>query len=717
MNRIVLLMLCLIGNVLNFSVSASDIILENKTLKVVLDNERGTVKQLISKATGWEIQKRQDLALSFFMNIPLEDQIYNPAIGKNQKTVVSKVDKSRQKVTFIWNSLRTEKGGELDIRFTGTIQLKDNGLTFTAEVENNSKYQIETICWPQLGDLSMPDGTVYFSQKGIMYGGMQEMQLFPKYANEPGYFAVDYPMNWQETPYTPFSLFGNGSEGLYVGYHDTTAEDKVRFKTELKPGYESYELWDTGVNPVTDSIGGEPVRLEFTTVHFSFVLPKETKKLKPVVLQPYVGTWHSGAEIYKIWRSQWFKAPYKPSWLKEVNSWQQIHLNNPVDDVRYSYADLYEIGKECAENGVKAIQITGWTIGGQDKGNPSHDIDPRLGSWEEFKDVIAKIQQLGVKVILFTKFTWADRTTSWYKNELINFTTKDPYGEPHYHNGYAYQTDAQLAEINTHHFSPMCHLSKEWRNLAGKEFIKTLDLGADGMLFDENQHHGGASYCFDSTHGHKIPAHIFAGDEVLAEAFNSIKKERNQEYIFAGEGHYDLENRHYLVSYFRADLNHIPMQRFVSPDEEMIIAVSGYNDRNLINTALLYRYIISYEPRNFKGRLNEFPLTLEYGKKIDDFRRMFKNFLWNGEFRHTTGIRVFADNKLHDKYSVFKNNNSGKRGVVIANFDYKQAIEVQIDSKEFKSQLYSASPENMKPSKFTGKGKIPPNSVLFVFER
>ena len=77
----------------------------------------------------------------------------------------------------------------------------------------------------------------------------------------------------------------------------------------------------------------------------------------------------------------------------------------------------------------------------------------------------------------------------------------------------------------------MCHLSAEWRKIAEEEFKKTIILGADGMLFDENQHHGGTKYCFDKSHGHHVPAHIFAGDEILAKGFEKIKNKMNNSSI------------------------------------------------------------------------------------------------------------------------------------------------------------------------------------------
>ena len=115
-----------------------------------------------------------------------------------------------------------------------------------------------------------------------------------------------------------------------MGYQDTTAEHMVQFTARLLPGYVSYELWDTGVNPKTDEISGKAVHLEFSTNHFPFINPGEKTKLHPVILQPYQGSWHKGVDYYKKWRATWFKAAPKPDWLKEVHAWQQIHVPLPT---------------------------------------------------------------------------------------------------------------------------------------------------------------------------------------------------------------------------------------------------------------------------------------------------------------------------------------------------------------------------------------------------
>ena len=62
----------------------------------------------------------------------------------------------------------------------------------------------------------------------------------------------------------------------------------------------------------------------------------------------------------------------------------------------------------------------------------------------------------------------------------------------------------------------------------------------------------------------------------------------------------------------------------------------------MINQCLLYRYIISYEPYNFKGMPEDYPLTLAYGKQMDALRTELREYFWDGEFRDKVGATVLA---------------------------------------------------------------------------
>ena len=51
-------------------------------------------------------------------------------------------------------------------------------------------------------------------------------------------------------------------------------------------------------------------------------------------------------------------------------------------DYGVPYTNLVKFAKEWAANNVRAVQLVGWNIGGQDGGDPSQDTEPdwALGS-------------------------------------------------------------------------------------------------------------------------------------------------------------------------------------------------------------------------------------------------------------------------------------------------------------------------------------------------
>jgi hypothetical protein len=107
------------------------------------------------------------------------------------------------------------------------------------------------------------------------------------------------------------------------------------------------------------------------------------------------------------------------------------------------------------------------------------------------------------------------------------------------------------------------------------------------------------------------------------------------------------------------------------PHGAIMTAVVGFADRNMINQCLLNRYIISYEPFNFKGMPSDFPETTAYGRKMDALRLDLREYFWDGEFTDKQGGKVIdAAGKEHPYYSVFTGTN-GKTGMVICNYDDK----------------------------------------------
>ena len=696
---------------------AREVVLQDSKTLVAFDSNTGALTRLVDKTTHWTIERRPDLGISFRMLVPLPDRQDNVILGRKQRAV--KVDKvSDHEVIIEWKNLISQHGGIIPITFTATATLNDGVLTFGGILVNNSRLTVQTVSYPYFGDFNPPTHESKMNVRSMRYDNLNSDEIYPDFQNELSYWGVLYPTKMIASSYTLFCLIQSHSparsapeEGVYVETKDPDAPYMLEYYFEQHPGVIS--TIDDAV-PNTDEIDGKPVHLEISICHCVFSLPNSTTKLVPVVVRTYRGDWHAGVDIYKRWRKTWYKPARVPAWAQNVNSWQQLQVNTPVQNYRVPYNELVRYGKVCAENGVTAIQLVGWNKGGQDGGNPSTDADPGLGTWQQLHDAIEKIQSMGVHMILFDKFPWADLTTKWYKEELYKYDVTDPYGIPYQSGGDSYLTPVQLAGINNHRFAVMDILDSAYRDIAAEQFRKALALGADGFLYDEvcvqPPNH---AYNFASGHGYVAPRYIYAGAITLGEQLHAEADSVDRNFLFAGEGPQDWLTQFYPFSYFRINAGSTPVERYIDPHLPMMVAVNGFDDREMINFCLLDRYIIEYEPYNFKGQLSDFPLTLDYGKEVDALRSKYSTYVWDAKFRDTIGANVKSDGRC--RYSVFVNK-EGKRAVVVVNMESDKTITAEVSLPNH-GPLVVATPEHPNAVPTSGTITLPPLSAAVVMEK
>ena len=701
------------------------LILEDQTVRAAFDARTGAWIDFQYKPSGWKIQQRFELGQSFRAYAAWKDRLFNPISGLSCQLRRATIDPAAQQIRFEWGQLLVSGGIELAVSLVTQVHLEQGQLTFSGSLKNSSDATITTLSWPVLGDLVPPVGTESLCRENLDYGTMKRTPLWPQTGNERGYYGTNYPMQIEGKgsllPGIPgsyhfpqrFVLLSSSTQGIYVGVHDTSARQMVCFQSELRPGYlNSFHA----IGPDLTNIGETPVHLTFESVHYPMAAPGETVELPSIVIEAYFGDWHRGIDIYRRWRATWYNQAPSPEWVHEVHSWQQIQIGSTEDDLRTRFSDLPERARQLADHGVKALQLVGWNQGGQDRGNPSHDPDTRLGTWEDLKAAISEIEALGVRVVLFNKFVWADVTRTDYSS-LLDSAAVDPYGMPYYHPGYEYQTPVQWMSINNRRFMVACLHDPRWIDLCQQEFEKSLSLGASGILYDEAFHHYAATHCFSISHGHRIPATLASGDLALGQIFQGLLQQRNRSnFLLSAEAPFDLQHQHYALSYFRIFAGHIPAERYADPFYPIMIAVTGFDDREMINRALLYRYIISYEPYNFKGNLDDFPLTIDYGKKVDALRCRYSDYLWRGEFCDSVGAKVYIGSDVPISYGVFLHSQRHLRAVVFVNDDQSAAHEVSVELPNAGS-LSCASPEFPELQSCGPIVSIPARSALVLFER
>ena len=154
-------------------------------------------------------------------------------------------------------------------------------------------------------------------------------------------------------------------------------------------------------------------------------------------------------------------------------------------------------------------------------------------------------------------------------------------------------------------------------------------------------------------------------------------------------------------------------QGFAETRLSLLTGVSGFDDRETLNLALLLHYVIQYEPYYYKGRLADFPLTLAYGQKIDALRRKYRSYLWDAEFRDTLGAKVTASGS--HRYSVFLTA-AGKRAVVVVNQEFNKAITATL-TLPHPGRLVVATPEQPESRRATGTLQVPARSAAVVLEQ
>ena len=686
--------------------------MENDGLLVRFDRESGALCELENKATKWKIQGGLKPE-AFRLHVPLPDRSDHFITAEGNKLTGGTVAPDGGSLEFVWRGLNSPHAGHLDIDLTCKVRLTKLGLEAECAVDNRSAFPVQAVSFPIISDMSIPPGnaTLHEETPRDYSGGLSVTPLLPEFKNELGYWGEDFPATIANK-WIPWNfIFAAGeSEGLYVATHQEKLKDKVMFQFELHPAYTD-SLLESSLDPAP---GQEPERICLQVVQFLFCAPNSSKTSQTIAIAPYSGDWHAGADIYKRWRKTWFHPPVSPAWADDIVSWQQIQINSSEDRLLFPYRELVEYGKDCAKAGVKAIQLTGWNKGGQDRGYPNFDTDPRLGTKEDLAQAIAQCRELGVEIILFVKFIYTDITTDWWKKELHRYAAMDPYGIPYgMGSGDKYDSPVQLADINTRRLAIMCTVCEAWQDICAREFQKCVALGAGGILFDEVCHHAAGSYCFSPDHGHPVPAYLYSGDVTLANRFRSMVDPKK--FLFAGEAPYDQELTCYRVYYTRIQAGHTAVLRYIDSRQPIMIAATADNDRNMLNRALLHRYNISYEPRNFKGRLNEISATVGYGRKIDALRRRYHSLLWDAEYRDTLGATALHAGKAHSPYSVFVERASGRRAVVVANESHTDPVELTIDLPNPR-EVSVVRPETSDVSTFESKLNIGPEGVAVLLE-
>lgn len=653
--------------------SGEDLVLENSRIKAVFNPEAGALVHLEDKNTGWVIMGQEDLAQSFELLLPMEgaemtdeDKRYNVVKGVEQSDPV--IEASADHITFTWSGLRTEFMKETaDITFRGEVSLTDKGLEFTGHVENNSKYHIEYVSWPCLGEVSVPDKGQPLYHSTIS----DQRELFPHMFNQHGYWGVEYPTSTYTLPDKSFLQVNNSDRGFMV-YNRTFPKNLTITSFELIPGYEI-----RGVNPYQDEIDGVKVRIQFKVNNCVYAMPGEAADLDPVQFVTYAGPWEEGVKIYAADRQAYDgKKADVADWMCRPMLWRKAGIGSGDDLVRYA--------EESRKAGVDVL-----LVGGAFRNSSGHVAEvPGL------EDAIGKCHEMGLKVILETAWNQVDRRSPEYMQDFRGYVMADQF-------------------INLpYNYDWLCPSSPHVQSLVKQEWLSQPALAAaDGYMDRDHNNTNHSLMCFDLDHGHRFGEPTVAGAvEMDCEMAGALASAPGK--VAMGMGFSDYQNDYYDGYELNVSDGFFARHRVVSPEEPMVVKVDVNNARKMLNKSLLYRLIPAYDLNFYNDRLLDYKHIVEYGRDVRDFAAKYASRIWDASFSLHEGASVSGESL---EWTVFKDRD-GKRSVVIVNNGTGHSSEASVEIPGAGALVFAAV-EDSRERPFTGKVMIEPQSALVVMEK
>jgi len=127
------------------------------------------------------MQDRGQFGAAFRLYVPLPERRGHFFTEKENPVESAEMQRDNASVTFLWNKLRSPEGGQLDITLRAHVALSEGGLLISTEVNNRSKFTIESLAYPILGDVSVPSGEKTLSEGTWGYAGMNKKSAFSQF--------------------------------------------------------------------------------------------------------------------------------------------------------------------------------------------------------------------------------------------------------------------------------------------------------------------------------------------------------------------------------------------------------------------------------------------------------------------------------------------------------------------------------------------------------
>ncbi|HKF06140.1 MAG TPA: DUF6259 domain-containing protein [Candidatus Sulfotelmatobacter sp.] len=599
---------------------------------------------------------------------------------------VSRFESIPDGVICVYDSLQNDRE-RIPVKVRYQIRAVNQQMLFSIEVENRTARKLAEVMYGIIGGQQGIDNRL--DTESVVPGENSNLaphlfRRFPSGGYGGGNLGIRYDANG-------FLYPGNMTMGWMsvfspqakIGYYYANQDSELRLSAlyfELRPFSKSASVRDNW--PLrTELPAEEALGLTMGWVNFPYA-GTGTFQAGPVAFEVHSGDWHRASSIYRGWYDQHFKIARPRGWLRQENAWQSIILSNSEDAIIHRFSELPRLAADAQKYGITTFEILGWDIGGIDRGYPQYQINPQLGTAEEFRKALADLRSLGVHPLIFANVQVADTATPLFHETLKKYTVNGRWAPDWQLWGWGEGTIGARLGLARSNMAVVSPAHQGFRKLLMDQYLQLVRDGADGLQLDKT----GILWPLDFnpqlpvSPDKSLPQGVL---ETFAELLSQARK-INPNFALASENTFDRALPYVDVSYTRmGDIDMDTALRYTFPEWTSTIFGESPGDFNPMNNGMRYGMVWALAPRHYNDSVDEIltrPLA-RYVSELIRIRKQYEDLLFYGRFNDTLGATVQGDADI--RYSVFRSlkTNDPSLACVVVNFgDAPESAEVNFQS-------------------------------------
>lgn len=564
---------------------------------------------------------------------------------------------------------------------TVTIALNGQRVEFRVRVDNRTDLRLAEVWCPVIGGLAgIGAGKAAQQTQALVpfWYGQWNRDLFRTFGTGEvlGVLGGEHNFSYPGSMSMAWACLHNPAlkRCLYAAVHDPVP----RFKTlrfGMMPGTAHQRLGGDWPDP--DEVGGAPIGVTLSWTFHPYTAPGAVFEGPPAVFEAHGGGWRDSAQLYRRWFEQAFGVVGPGATpLRQKTAMLDTMFMLPEDNVTMTFRDIPAWARGARDRGVTAVLVSGWQVGGHDRGYPFYEPEPRLGTWADLEASIAACHAMGVRVYFFVNVQPADVTTPWYRQDLHRYRSMDAWGVETTVQGYGMGTlSARLGYTDV----PMAFLSPafpEVRNIFVRQMRRLAAIGADGVHIDK------FACVLTQDFNPALPLGPDRADcdgvlRVVEEMLSACRAE-NPAFEFSYEGFYDRLMAYSDVVWW-APPDH-GILKVVFPEWVPYTSISQPCAYNSVNLAAVRAQNLLVGPGNYQMSMDWPPMRAlnAYIGEITRIREELLDVVSLGELldastplfaAHPPAV-VFGEsveNRPELPWAVYRNSVTGRRALVIAN--------------------------------------------------